>query len=163
MGMYIIPFEGVATGATPGTEKTLALLHVPNTAGARGRIRELVIGPHDAAGQDLSFMFTLRRIASVTAGGAGTGTTVAAASLGKRDPGSPDPPFSGGYNYSAEPTTYETAAQFVAGMNARGGIIKEWGPEDAPRAEADMIIGLLADPATTTAMVVSGYLAVESY
>lgn len=160
---YTLTFSDVATGATADTFKTLAALIVADTAGYRCRIRSIAIGPADDTPQDKSVAIKLARIADVSAGGAGTKTAVAAGNLGKKDPGAADSIISGGRNYTAEPTAYETEPIWQCDVNCRGGLIKEWSAEDAPIATADMLLGLLAAPRDASAKQLSGTIEFEQF
>jgi len=161
MGLhYVIPFSDVATGAVADTFKTLAAAQAGDTAGYRFRLRRLAVGPADGAPLDKTVSLQLKRIDDVSAGGAGTKTSV-----------TPEPKDSlqraavctGGENYTAEPTTYNSERLWEIGLNARASVIKEWDPEDAPVANRDQLIGLLAAPQSADAITLSGSLEIEEF
>jgi len=160
---YSLTFDDVATGTVADTFTTFAAIIVADTAGHRCRLRSLCIGPSDDAPADLNVGIKLARIADVSGGSAGTGTAVTTANMGKIDPGTPASLMSGKRDFTAEPTAYETEPLFAMGMNARGGLIKEWSEDGAPVVTQDQLLGLLACPRTTTAVKLSGSLEFEIY
>ena len=56
-----------------------------------------------------------------------------------------------GRNYSAEPTTFETATLGVGAMNSRGTLVMEWGPDEAPQWGKNQTLCLEAAPGSATA------------
>lgn len=160
---YSIPFNNVATGASAGTFKTMAAAIVPDTAGRRIRVRALNIGPADAAAADRNIAVRIERIADVSVGTAGTSTAISAANVPKKDTQSQDSIASGAVNYTVEPTTYETNPLWADEFNDRGGIIKEWDQNGAPKALQDQLIAVRCAPRTANASNVSGCLEIEVY
>ena len=160
---YSIPFKGTS-GASAGTYKTMAAFNVPNTAGLRLRVRSISVGPADTAPNDRNWSAAIRRVASVSSGSAGTpGTSISAANVPKKDTSGPDCIAGGGTIYSAEPTTFETNPLWQDDCNDRGGIIKEWDQNGAPKALANQLIALCIAPRTANAAEISGTIEVEVY
>lgn len=160
---YSIPFKGT-TGASAGTYKTMAAVNVPNTAGLRIRVRAVSIGPADTAPNDRNWSVALYRVASVSSGSAGTpGTSIAAASIPKKDTSGPDSIAGGGTIYSAEPSTFEGNPLWQDDCNDRGGIIKEWDQNGAPKAIANQLMALRVAPRTANAAEISGTMEFEVY
>jgi len=160
---YTLPFDNKVTHATADTYLTVASLIVPDTAGVRCRIRSLTVGPAQDSQTDIPYAIKIDRIDDVSAGTAGTKTAVAVADIGKKDPGAPNSTVSGGVAYTVEPTTYNGEPLWLSAQNDRGTLIKEWGPEDAPSADADMLLGVLMAPRTSVAITVSGCIEFEVY
>lgn len=160
---YSIPFKGT-TGSSAGTFKTMAAFNVPNTAGLRMRVRSVSIGPADTAPNDRNLSVAIRRVASVSSGSAGTpGTAISAANIPKKDTSGPDCIAGGGTIYTVEPATFETNPLWQDDFNDRGGIIKEWDQNGAPRAIHNQLIAVCVAPRTANAAEVSGTIEVEVY
>ena len=161
---YTLPFNDVATGAVGDTFKTFASIIVADTAGHRCRIRSLQIGPSTDIPSDTNVAVQIKRVADVSAGTAGSsGDTISAANMPKVDPGSRAAVVSAARNYSAEPTVYEDEALFHMDMNVRGGFIKEWDADAAPRATQDQLLGLLVAPRDGAIKNLSGTIEIEEY
>jgi hypothetical protein len=155
--------DNVATGAVADTIKTMLSIIVADTAGHRCALRGLNVGFADDAPADRNVAIQIKRIEDVSAGTAGTKTAVAVADIAKMDPGSIAPLMSGGRNYTVEPTAYDAEELFAQDLNDRGGIVKEWDFEDAPKFIADQLCGLCAAPRTANAATLSGGLLFQMY
>ena len=115
----------IATGATANAFITLLGLKLANTAGHRARLRRLIVGGGGGAAQDVQVSLRLRRTSNA---GAGTATAVNVDTIGQADAGSVASRIAAiGKNYSAEPTTYETASLGLAAINSRATLVMEWG------------------------------------
>lgn len=161
MAFYTIPFNDLSTSASADTFKTMVSAIVPNTAGLRVRIREVVAACADDTPGDTTLAARVMRTA---AGGAqGTaGATIAAASVPKADKGGPDSIASCGRDYSTDPT-YDTEPLWQTEFNSRGGLAKNWGPDDAPVVAANMVGGLALAPRNAAARKVSGSMTFETF
>ena len=160
---YVLTFTDVATGAVADTYKTLAALLAADVAGNQCRLLALNIGPSDDAPADVNVGIQIKRIADISAGGAGTKTAVSAANMGRPYVDTRDGVITGGRNYTVEPTAYETEPLFAMDFNLRGGFFKEWTAESAPVIKQDMLLGLLAAPRTAAAAKLSGSLEYEEF
>ena len=150
-------FSDIATGASANTYKTMAAILASATAGYKARIRELVIVVSLDAPADLQVSLKVNRIADVSAGGAGTAdSSIAASALARPNTDDRDGVTTFGYDYSVEPTTYETNAHYLVDFNLRGGHTKVWGVEDSIYINNDMLIGILMAPRTAAAATISG-------
>jgi len=163
--IYSATFEDFGTGTSDNTYVTACNIIVPDTTdGHRIRLRKIWLGPASNSPADLNIGVRVMRVADISAGAAGTaGATVAAADMGKADPGAIDPFFTAGIEYSAEPSTYETEALFQDGLNAHATLTEYWGPDEAPIATRDMSLALLICPRGTTDTNWSGGMEVEWY
>jgi len=158
---YTLTFTDVPTGVVADTFKTIAAIIAANTTGHRARIRSLQVGPADDAPADLQCAMRLERTNNATAGT--PGSSVTAANIAKKDTGALDCLMTGGRNYSAEPTTFETEAQWQLDFNARGGFVKEWEADMAPKFGPNQTLCVRAAPRTTTAVRISGSIEFELY
>ena len=158
MGAYrSAVFNNISTGAVADTYKTMAAVLTGDTAGYEIRLRAVIIGVSLDAPADLQVSMKVNRIADISAGGAGTpDSSIAAANLARPRSGSRDGVSTFGYDYSAEPTTYETNPHYQIDFNLRGGHTKEWGIEDGIIGGQDMLVGILMAPRTANAAVISG-------
>lgn len=163
MPCYKMTFDNVATGAVADTFTTLAAIVAADTAGYRARLLSLTIGPADDAPVDKNVAVKLCRVDDVSAGGAGTATTVSGANMAKADSESAASVISGGHTYTVEPTTYGTYPLWVGAFNARGGLVKHWDREDAPVIQRDQLLGLLAAPRDAAAITLSGTMEFEVF
>jgi len=165
MPRYALPFENISTSASASTYKTLAALLLADTAGLRIRLRSLAIAAA-ATPTDATLAVQLKRVADVSAGGAGTpNATITTANIPKADANQANSPASGGTDYltgGVEPSTYETNALFQMEFNSRGGLIKEWPPSEGPMLNADQLLGLLVTNRAAAAVAVSGTLEFET-
>ena len=160
---FSLPFNDIPSGASADTFKTMATLIVADTAGHRIRVTSISVGPSDDAPADRNVAIHLKRIADRSAGTAGTaGTSIAAASIPKKETASRDTIVTAGLNYSVEPTTYETYPVFEMEINDRGGFIKEFG-DDGPVFERDQMCSLLAAPRAAAASRISGCIEFEEF
>lgn len=150
---YKVVASDVVSGAVADTFKTLMALIVANTAGHRLRLRSLSVGPSDDTPLDLPVAVRVNRTNNAAAGTVGSSQTTA--QVAKTDPDSRDALSTVGLSYSAEPTTYEAYPQFQMDFNLRGGFIKEWSAEDAPRAKQNQTLGILVAPRTAAAVRVT--------
>ena len=157
---FTIPFSDVATGAVADAFKTIGAVHAGNTAGYRCRLRKLSVGPADGTPVDKSVSLQLKRIDDVSGGEAGSKTAVWPF---PKDSFSRAAVVTGGENYTVEPTAYAAERLWECGLNTRGAIVMEWAAEDAPVANRNQLIGLLAAPQDASAITLSGSLEVEEF
>jgi len=146
MRRYAITAYDVATGAVAATYKSLLGLKAADTAGHRGRVRSITIGGYKATPQDHQVGVRLVRTDN---NADGTATAVTATKLDADDEASN---MTGKKNYTVEPTTLESIYLWEAGVHARGGIIKEWGPGEGPLWGKNQTLLLQATPGSTTAV-----------
>lgn len=164
MPFYTMPFEDVATGSTIDLYKTMGAIIVPDTVGNRCRVRGLHAFPSNDTSQDFDIAVRLSRIASRTAGTAGSSSPVTGANMPKHDPGSVASIVTGARNYTSEPTTYETEDLWVGGFNMRGGVINErFDDDEMYRVTQDMLCGVRCAPRAAVALRVSGVIIFEVY
>lgn len=150
---YALTFSDVASGAVADTFKTFLGIIAGATAGHRGRLVSLELGPADATAQDINYSARINRTDQSTAGTAGASPTPA-----KVDPNAEASVMTAGRDYSAEPTAFETEPIWEVGLNSRGSFFKEWLPSDAPRWGPSETLALLIAPRTGTAVNLSGTL-----
>lgn len=155
--MYVVTFDGIASGAVVGTYKTLAIIKAANTAGHRGRLRAVKLGFNDEAAQDINMA---ARIARTNNAGDGTGTAQTPAQL---DPGMRATDLTAKINLSAEPTTYESTFLFEGGLNSRGSLFFSWPVDKAPLWGINQALGLLVSPGEAVAVKLAGSLWFEQY
>lgn len=127
--LYTLTAQDVATGAVADTFKSMLALLAAATAGHRGRLLKLDIGPSSDAAADRNFGVRVARSNRTTDG---TDTTVTSANLGKCDPHSRDSIMTGGRDYTVEPTTLETEDLWAGDFNGRGGLLQVWDKDEAP-------------------------------
>lgn len=158
---FAIPFEGVSTGSTPGTYKTIALVVVPDTAGYRSRIVEVDVHGADATLADEKIDLRVTRIADISAGGAGTGTSVTPVKL---DLSSRASVITAKVNCTVEPTTYESTNIWNGAIHMKSGIERVFGyTEIMPVLNRDEALGLLGSPLTANARKLSGQIIIEEF
>lgn len=155
--MYVVTFDGIASGAVVGTYKTMAIIKAANTAGHRGRLRAIVLGFNDEAAQDINMAL---RIARTNNAGDGTGTAQTPAQL---DPGMRATDLTAKINLTAEPTTYESTFLFEGGLNSRGAFSFAWPVDKAPLWGINQALGLLVSPGEAVAVKMAGALYFEQY
>lgn len=162
---YVFCAENIATGAVADTFKTMLATITPNTNGLRHRMKSLSVGFADDAPADRNVAIQVKRIASVSGGTAGTATTVTTTALGKKDTLGPDTSMVVKKNYTVEPTTYEAESLFAADLNDRNGIQKEWSTfdDDAPVAQKDQHLGILAAPRAAFASTLTICAEIEQF
>ena len=160
---YSLPFTDLPTSSTINEKTTLAALIVPATVGYRFRLRALIIGFSKDTPDDQPVAITIQRISDLSGGTAGTSTAVSTVNIPKKDPSSIDSLVPGARAYSLEPTVYDPEVLFADEINDRGGIIKEWDEEGAPRFTQDMLCGLVAAPRQAIEARVSGTLEFELF
>lgn len=165
MPKFTLTFDDVPTesGATKDLYTTIAALIVPDVAGNRCRVTAINIGCDDDVPEDRFVSVKLARIADVSAGAAGTKTAVTGANMAKTDPNSVASIITGGLEYTAEPTAYETRPLFEQPFNLRSGFIKEWPENQAKIADRDMLIAILVAPRTANIARVSGSIEFEVF
>ncbi len=144
---FSVTATNVATGEVADTFKTMLAVIAGDTAGYRGALRKLTIGPSDDEPKDLNVAVKLCRIDDLSAGNAGTKTAVTPV---QKDSLSRAAVLSGGKNYTGEPDTYGNPIWEVD-MNRRATIVMEWDEEQAPVINRDQLLGLLAAPRTAAA------------
>ena len=157
MPKYSVALNNWASGAVADTFATAIGLKAADTTGHRGRLRSLFVGPADDAPVDLNVCVKINR-ADNSIDGTSTAETPA-----KRDSLSIASVMTGGVNYTVEPTVYETNELWAADFNRRGGILKEWSPEDAPSWGPDQTLGILAAPRTASAATLTITIEWEEY
>ncbi len=160
---FTLPFEDIATGAVADVFKTLAALEIPDSLGNRIRVRSLIVGFAKDTPDDQPIAIVMSRIADRSAGTAGSSTAVTTANIPKKDPDSIDSLVAGERNYTVEPTTFETENIFADEINDRGGIIKEWDEEGAPKFTRDQLCAVRAAPRRALAASVTGTIEFELY
>lgn len=149
MGVYAIKVEGIATGASANTFKTLLGLKLANTAGHVARLRRLVVGGGGGAAQDLQVSIRLRRTDN---NADGTSTAVNVNTIGKHESEQIASVVSAiGKNYTVEPTNYETEMLGGGALNTRGGLVLEWAPGEGPRFGKNQTLGIEGAPGSATA------------
>lgn len=142
--------DGIQTGATAGTYRTLLGLKFANTTGHRGRLRKLIVGGGGAAAQDIPLSVEVMRTDNTTDG---SSTSVNVNTIGKKDPNSLGSNVSAmGKNYSGEPTTFENGKPSGGPIYSRGTIVLEWDEEQAPKWGPDQTLCILGTPGTDTAL-----------
>jgi len=128
--LYTLTAQDVATEAVADDTKAMLAIYAGTTAGHRGRLLKLDIGPSNDSAQDLNFAV---RVARYDRTGDGTAAaTVISANLGKVDPHSRDSIMTGGRDYSVDPSAFETEDLWAAEFNARGGLLQVWDRDEAP-------------------------------
>lgn len=143
---FAITAEDVATGAVADTFTTLIGLKAANTAGYRARLRSLSVGVSGDAPADRNVAVKIARTDN-----SGDGTNTAQTPV-KLDAASRASIMTGGVDYTAEPTTYESTPLWAFDFNLRGGVLdKAWDAEDAPVWGPDQTLGILAAPRTANA------------
>lgn len=157
---FTLPFQDVLTSAAAGTWFSIAGLITANTAGHRARLRKISVTPGGAlAAQDVNVNLMLIRTNNATAGTPGSSPTPT-----KIDPNSLASILTAGVNYGAsEPTTFETTALSIVGINGRGGWVEAWGEADAFKWGQNQTLVLRATPGVATAVTLSGYLEYEEW
>lgn len=160
---FSLPFEDIATGAVADIFKTLAALKVPDVVGNRCRVRALIIGFSKPSPDDQPVAIVMSRIADRSAGASGTSTAVTAANMPKKDPDSIDSLVTGERDYSVEPSSFAAENIFADEINDRGGIIKEWDEEGAPKFTRDQLCAIRAAPRRALAAEVTGTIEFEIY
>lgn len=158
---YSLPFDNITTLASADTLKTLALIRVANTVGHRFRLRAVTGSFADDVPQDNNIHLRIHRVAYGTAGTAGS--TVTAANMPKKDPGSIDCLMTGELNFSAEPTTFDNQGIWVIDMNDRGEFHREWDEDQAPRFIANSGCAFRAAPREAVASILTGCMEFELY
>lgn len=161
MAFYTITFNDLASSSSSNAFKTMVSAIVPNTAGLRIRIREIVAGCADDSPGDTTLSGRLMRTTAGASQGT-AGSTVAAASVPKADPSGPASIASAGRDYSGEPT-YDSEPLWETEFNSRGGLSKNWGPDDAPVVPANALAGLQIAPRNAAARQVSGTMTFEAF
>ena len=147
--IYSLTVEDVATDSAADTFKTLLALKAANTAGHRGRLLQLCVGPSDDTPADLNLAV---RVNKTDNAGNGTGaTSVASANIPKADPNQRDSIMTGYRGYATEPTTYDTEAPWKFDLNRRGGLIQNWDDREAPTWGPSETLGILLAPRTAAA------------
>jgi len=157
---YLLPAADIATAAVADTFKTIAALRIPDTTGLRGKLMRLLVSFADDAAADQMVAVQVKRIADVSAGSAGTATSV---TLAKRDPGSAASRLQAYRNFTVEPTTYETEPLYCVELNSRAGVHDLWLPDDALVATQDMMLGILMAPRAAEARQVTVLAHVMEY
>lgn len=160
---YVLTWNDIDSGAVADARRTVAGLLVPDTAGAQIALYAFAVGIPEDAPIDLPFNFSLDMIKDISAGSAGTRTSITVADITKLDGDAnfPDSPASGEYTFTVEPSTYVGASAgrrlYDIDVNGRGslGIVHLPAPIIARR---DQFIGALVAPRTAAAILTSGAL-----
>lgn len=130
MPFFCTTVDGLETGATANTYKTILSLKMGATAGHRARLRRLVVTGGGGAPQDLQASIRLRRSNNTTDG---TSTAVSTDTIGKKESASVASNVAAiGKNFSAEPTAIENGILDGASLNCRVGVVLEWNEDNAP-------------------------------
>jgi len=159
MAIFHCKVEGLVTGASANTFKTILGLKFADTLGHRARLRKLVIGGGGGAPKDKQVSLRLRKTDITTDG---TSTAVNVNTIGKSDPTSVASNIAAiGKNYSAEPTTMGTDTLGGGAMNDRGGLVLEWPGDDAPVWGKKECLCLEAAPGEAVAVNLEAYVCWE--
>lgn len=156
---YRLTFNDLALSSSADAFKTLLGIIAANTAGYRGRLYYISIGPSDDAPVDENACVRVNRTNN-----AGAGTAGAAPTPAKNDPGSRASIMTAGRDYSGEPTTYETEPLINQDFNLRSGFV--WWKHDPNQMiyfGINQTLGLLVAPRTANARRVSGFVEWEEY
>jgi len=156
-------YSDIVIAAAKDTYVTCIGIIVPATQGYGARLRGFTVGMADETAQDIQMSVKINRIDDVSAGSAGTpGTTIAAANLARPYSYQGNGLLTVGVNYvGAEPSTYNTNANFLMDFNSRGGYSHYFQEYDAPFVGEDQILALLVAPRVATAAQVSGTIIFE--
>ena len=155
---YAVTATNVASGAVADTFKTLAAVIAADTAGHRARLVSLAAGTADDTPQDKNVCVRLIRTDNTAAGTPGSSPTPA-----KLDTDSRASVLTAGINYSAEPTSLESTPVFAVDFNLRGGLLKEWAPDDAPVLNKNQTLCVQAAPRTPNAATLTITLVYEEF
>jgi hypothetical protein len=156
MPHYTVTAVEVASGATPGTYKTLLAVKFP--ASSRQRIRSLSIGPGGEAAQDVNMSIRL-----TTADQTGDGTSTAVTVKQKDTLSRATSASAAGKNFTAEPSNLAATYHLETGLNSRGSMIKEWNAEEAPVIPAATTVVLQATPGAASAVKLTCTLEWEEF
>ncbi len=144
--------EDFACSATINTYITFLAFIAADTAGHRFKLLGLSFGVSEDAPVDETFSVLVKRIADLSAGGAGTKTAVAAANLSKQRSNQTAGNITGAIDYTVEPTAYETYALpgCMFEFNSRGTIWVPIPENIQPEFERDQVCGILVAPRVAT-------------
>ena len=162
---YSVSWSDVASGAVADAYVTQAAMRVAATTGLRARLIGFGIGMSDNSPTDKPLSCRINRIDDVSAGGAGTRTTIAVGAVFKWGSSrQPNSPATGEITYTGEPTAYIASPNWgpVWEINDRGLIMLpgSFSPIDC---EEDQIVGLLLAPRNAVAIRTSGFLMWEMF
>ena len=161
--IYTMSFDDVATGSDLNTYDSICQIIVDDTALKRVQLLEIILGPGDAVPIDLSAGLQIKRIADYSAGSAGSGgTAVTAANMARARSDLANPPFTGRYGDTTEPTVYEANPLWQGGINTRSMVSIPILP-GLVVAQQDQLIALLIAPRSAAAQQWSGALVVEVF
>jgi hypothetical protein len=144
--VYTLPFSNLQDGNAQDTFKTMAAIIVSATEGYQAELLGFWASASADAAVDECYTWDIRRIADVSAGGAGTTTAVTVGNMPRQRSNAGNPDTSGGVNYTGEPTTYESYPLWEGSLFDRGQIGFMWPDGCGPLAIEDQIIGLRVAP-----------------
>lgn len=156
MPIYHCKVEGLTTGTTVGTFKTLVGLKLADTAGHRARLRRLILAGGGSAAQDIQVSARIAKTDNTTDG---TSTSVNTNTIGQSDDNDIASNVSAiGKNYSVEPTTIGTGLLGGGSFNTRGGLVLEWNHDEAPIWGKNETLLIQGSPGETTAANLEAYV-----
>jgi hypothetical protein len=156
MAIYGIKVDGITTGSTANTYKTLLALKMANTAGHVARLRKVIIAGGGGAAQDVQVDVKIDRTDISTDG---TSTSVNVNTIQSHDPLQRTSAVDAiGKNFSAEPTAF-AGTPIGAALNSRGTLALEWPSGCGPLWGKAQALAILGAPGVATATTLS--IAVE--
>jgi len=145
---FTIQCNDISLGSTVDIFKTVLAAYNANTVGYRFKLLRMKVAFADDTPADAQIGIQLKRVASVSAGGAGT--YASAVTPNKVDTESRASIVTAGEDCitsgGVEPTTYETDPLDSFEVNARNGLLEVWDYEDAYTLHKDQLLGVLMAP-----------------
>lgn len=146
---YSVKVDGISTGSSANTYKTILGIKMAATTGHNCRLTRVTIGGAGGAAQDVQVSFKFDRTNNATDG---TSTAVATTVILAHESDSVASNVNAiGKNYSAEPTTFLGDAGAGGALNSRGAIALEWPEGKGPKWGNGQTLCLLAAPGAATA------------